>query len=56
LGGAALDVLYKEPDTEDDPLLSFSNVLLTPHIAGASRMNGLADMEDMLTQIQDALA
>jgi phosphoglycerate dehydrogenase-like enzyme len=56
LGGLALDVLYQEPDTEADPLLGFSNVLLTPHIAGASRMNGLADIEDMLVQIQGALA
>jgi phosphoglycerate dehydrogenase-like enzyme len=56
LGGAALDVLYQEPATEDDPLLAFPNVLLTPHTAGAARMNGLADMEDMLTQIQGALA
>ncbi len=55
LGGAALDVLYDEPDTEDDPLLGFANVLLTPHIAGASRMNGLADMDDMLRNIQAAL-
>jgi phosphoglycerate dehydrogenase-like enzyme len=37
-------------------LLGFPNVLLTPHTAGAARMNGLADMEDMLTQIQGALA
>jgi phosphoglycerate dehydrogenase-like enzyme len=56
LAGAALDVLYDEPDTEDDPLLAMSNVILTPHLAGASRMNGLADAEDMLRGIGEVLA
>ena len=55
LAGAALDVLYSEPDTEDDPLLDRPDVVLTPHMAGASRMNGLDDARDMLLGIQDAL-
>jgi D-3-phosphoglycerate dehydrogenase / 2-oxoglutarate reductase len=36
LGGAALDVFPDEPLLPDDPLLALDNVLVTPHIAGAS--------------------
>ncbi len=55
LAGAAFDVLYQEPTTEDDPLLEFNNVLLTPHLAGASRLNGLTDAQDMLQGIAEVL-
>lgn len=37
LGGAALDVYAEEPLPDDHPLLSFPNVVTTPHIAGAAR-------------------
>jgi phosphoglycerate dehydrogenase-like enzyme len=56
LGGFALDPLYEEPGRPDDPLLSFSNVFLTPHTAAQPRFNTLRDTEDMLRNIAAALA
>jgi phosphoglycerate dehydrogenase-like enzyme len=55
LAGAGFDVLYGEPTPADDPLLQFDNVILTPHMGGASRMNGLIDAETMLLDIHAAL-
>ncbi|RLI96400.1 MAG: hypothetical protein DRP00_05370, partial [Candidatus Aenigmatarchaeota archaeon] len=37
LKGAALDTFDPEPPSTKCPLLSLSNVVLTPHLAGASR-------------------
>jgi len=54
LGGAAFDVLYAEPAVEDDPLLGFDNVILTPHLAGASRWNLFTDLEGILQGIEMA--
>jgi glyoxylate reductase len=37
IAGAAIDVTDPEPIPFDDPLLSLDNLLITPHIASASR-------------------
>ncbi len=55
LGGLAMDVHYEEPVQEQDPLLGRPDVLLIPHTAGGSRRNGLADMQEMLRGIEEAL-
>jgi phosphoglycerate dehydrogenase-like enzyme len=56
LGGLALDPLYDEPGRDDDELLAFDNVILTPHMAGSPRSNGLRDMEDLITGLARALS
>lgn len=48
LGGLALDPLYEEPGRDDDELLSFDNVMLTPHVAGLPRSNALDDFRELL--------
>lgn len=51
LGGVALDVHYQEPVAEDDELLQFENVILTPRMAGSPRFNGLNDFEQLITAL-----
>jgi phosphoglycerate dehydrogenase-like enzyme len=55
LGGAGLDVHYQEPAAPDDALKTYTNVVLTPHIAVASRVHAVADMEAVVTSLADAL-
>ena len=38
LGGFALDPLYEAPGRDDDELLQFKNVILTPHLAAQPRL------------------
>ena len=56
LGGAALDVHYQEPVAEDDELLAFENVILTPRMAGSPRFNGLNDFEELITKLAQEFA
>jgi len=56
LGGFALDVPYEAPGRADDPLLGFTNVIVTPHLAGSPRFNALGDFEELLLGIARVLA
>jgi phosphoglycerate dehydrogenase-like enzyme len=56
LGGFALDVQYEEPGRADDELLAFDNVVLTPHMAGSPRQNGLRDIAEVIENLARALA
>ena len=56
LAGFALDTGYDEPTRPDDPLLDRRNVILTPHTAPASRLNGLLDMRELCANLAAAVA
>ena len=55
LGGFATDLPYEEPGRDDDPLLACRNVIITPHVAAQPRFNALADFEELLLNIAQAL-
>jgi phosphoglycerate dehydrogenase-like enzyme len=56
LGGFALDPPFEVPGRGDDELLSFDNVILTPHMGGSPRTNGLRDIEELITGLAAALS
>jgi phosphoglycerate dehydrogenase-like enzyme len=56
VGGFALDPLYEAPGRGDDELLTFRNVILTPHIAAQPRFNALDDLYDMITRLGREIA
>jgi len=56
LSGVALDVHYQEPVPDDDELLKFDNLILTPRMAGSPRFNGLKDFEQLITGLARTLA
>jgi phosphoglycerate dehydrogenase-like enzyme len=56
LGGFALDPLYESPGRDDDELLKFRHVIVTPHIAAQPRFNALADLEEMISGLAATLA
>jgi phosphoglycerate dehydrogenase-like enzyme len=56
IAGAAFDIHYKEPLPEDDELLTFDNLILTPRMAGSPRFNGLNDFEELITGLARELA
>jgi D-3-phosphoglycerate dehydrogenase len=51
IAGAGLDVLQQEPPTQDEPLLSLDNVIVTPHIAWYSEESFVRDMEQGMDEL-----
>ncbi len=51
LGGAGLEVHYKEPLPSDDPLWSNPNVVMTPHTAGASQLRSGRNYERFVENV-----
>jgi len=50
LGGAALDVMEREPLDPDSPLLGLGNVIVTPHVAGHSA-EGMRQLRERAAEI-----
>ena len=55
IGGVGMDVHYKEPGDVNDPFLPYKNVVMSPHIAIGSRVNGAVDMEAMVSNISNGV-
>ena len=56
LGGYGLDTFYDEPGDANDPLIKFSNVIVTPHLGGSPRWNSLDDIEEVIVSLGRRLA
>lgn len=55
LAGAALDVMRPRPDGSAPPLLTLDNVIITPHIGGATYEAALLGVEILAAQLQNCL-
>ena len=53
---AALDVFDQEPLPSDSPFRQLDNVIITPHVAGASQQARLRQGQTMVEEIQRYLA
>jgi phosphoglycerate dehydrogenase-like enzyme len=56
LGGYGLDTFYEEPGDAGDPLIKFSNVIVTPHLGGSPRWNSLDDIEEVIVKLSRLLS
>ncbi|MSP02511.1 MAG: lactate dehydrogenase [Acetobacteraceae bacterium] len=51
IAGAGLDVFPAEPPSPSEPVLSLDNVVLTPHLAGASRETRIKQMRNAFDNV-----
>jgi phosphoglycerate dehydrogenase-like enzyme len=51
LRGYGLDTFYEEPGDANDPLIKFSNVIVSPHLGGSPRQNSLDDIEEVIVNL-----
>lgn len=54
--GAAIDAHYEEPTRPDDPLFGFSNLLVSPHVAGSTVDSYYDTIDACLANITRALS
>ena len=56
LSGAGLDVAPREPLPADSPLWRMSNVVMTPHTAGASQFRARRNLDRFINNVQKFMA
>jgi D-3-phosphoglycerate dehydrogenase len=54
--GAAIDAHYEEPTRSDDPLFRFSNILVSPHVAGSTVDSYFDTIDACISNIMRAVA